>query len=296
MKPPYLQYGDKIAIISPSGDIDPTLIDNAAKILESWDLVPVIGRNAKNKYGRYAGTPKERLEDLQWAFDQKEIKAVICSRGGYGLVQIIDEVDFSHFELYPKWLVGFSDITILHMSIAAYDIASCHGIMAKDISANGKAAAALKKLLFGDLTEYVENGPHPLNRTGNAQGKIVGGNLSVMCGMRGTHFDLDPQGKILFIEDIGEKPYQIDRYIWNLRIGGILEQISGLIVGQFNEYEEDEDMKASVYELIANAVADYNYPVAFGFSAGHIDNNLSLPFGVDTVMSVANEGVSLRFF
>ena len=126
MKPPYLQYGDKIAIISPSGNIDSSLIDNAAGVLESWGLVPVIGKNAKNSYGRYAGTPEERLEDLQWALDQKEIKAVLCSRGGYGLVQIIDDVDFSHFELYPKWLIGFSDITVLHMGIAAYDIASCH--------------------------------------------------------------------------------------------------------------------------------------------------------------------------
>jgi len=295
MKPPYLQYGDKIAIISPSGNIDSSLIDNAAGVLESWGLVPVIGKNAKNSYGRYAGTPEERLEDLQWALDQKEIKAVLCSRGGYGLVQIIDDVDFSHFELYPKWLIGFSDITVLHMGIAAYDIASCHGVMAKDICANGKAADALKELLFGTLTEYAGIAPNPLNRTGEVQGKIIGGNLSVMCGMRGTHFDLDPQGKILFIEDVGEKPYQIDRYIWNLKTGGILEQISGLLVGQFTEYEEDEEMKATVYELIAGAVAEYDYPVAFGFPGGHVDDNLSLPFGVDTTMNVSDEGITLRF-
>ena len=141
--------------------------------------------------------------------------------------------------------------------------------MAKDICANGKAADALKELLFGTLTEYAGIAPNPLNRTGEVQGKIIGGNLSVMCGMRGTHFDLDPQGKILFIEDVGEKPYQIDRYIWNLKTGGILEQISGLLVGQFTEYEEDEEMKATVYELIAGAVAEYDYPVAFGFPGGH---------------------------
>jgi muramoyltetrapeptide carboxypeptidase len=295
MTPPYLQYSDKIAIISPSGNIDPTLIDNAASILESWGLTPVIGKNAKNQYGRYAGTPEERLEDLQWAIDQKDITAVLCSRGGYGLVQIIDDVDFSHFELYPKWLIGFSDITILHLAIAAYDISSLHGVMAKDISANGEAANRLQQLLFGELSEYSDIPPHPLNRTGKCQGKIIGGNLSVMCGMRGTHFDLDPVEKILFIEDIGEKPYQIDRYIWNLKIGGILEQISGLIVGQFNEYDEDEDMKTTVYELIADAVAEYNYPTLFGFPAGHIDDNCSIPFGVQTTMNVANDGATLKF-
>lgn len=295
MTPPYLQYGDKIAIISPSGNIDPVLIDNAASILESWGLTPVIGKNAKNQYGRYAGTRAERLEDLQWAFDQKDIKAVLCSRGGYGLVQIIDDVDFSHFELYPKWLIGFSDITILHLAIAAYDISSLHGVMAKDISANGEAANRLQQLLFGELSEYSDIPPHPLNRTGKCQGKIIGGNLAVMCGMRGTHFDLDPEEKILFIEDIGEKPYQIDRYICNLKIGGILEQISGLIVGQFNEYDEDEDMKTTVYELIADAVAEYNYPTIFGFSAGHIDDNYSIPFGVRTAMNVTNDGATLKF-
>lgn len=295
MTPPYLQYGDKIAIISPSGNIDPTLIDNAAGILESWGLTPIIGKNAKNQYGRYAGTRTERLEDLQWAFDQKDIKAVLCSRGGYGLVQIIDDVDFSHFELYPKWLIGFSDITILHLAIAAYDISSLHGVMAKDISTNGEAANRLKQLLFGELSEYSDILPHPLNRAGKCQGKIIGGNLAVMCGMRGTHFDLDPEEKILFIEDIGEKPYQIDRYIWNLKIGGILEQISGLIVGQFNEYDEDEDMKTTVYELIADAVAEYNYPTIFGFSAGHIDDNYSIPFGVQTTMNVTNDGATLKF-
>jgi len=295
MNPPYLQYGDKIAIISPSGNIDPTLIDNAAGILESWGLTPVIGKNAKNQYGRYAGTRDERLEDLQWAFDQKDIKAVLCSRGGYGLVQIIDDVDFSHFELYPKWLIGFSDITILHLAIAAYDISSLHGVMAKDISANGEAADRLKQLLFGELSEYSDITPHPLNRTGKCQGKIIGGNLSVMCGMRGTHFDLDPVEKILFIEDIGEQPYQIDRFIWNLKIGGIFEQISGLIVGQFNEYDEDEDMKTTVYELIADAVAEYNYPTLFGFPAGHIDDNCSIPFGVQTTMNVTNDGAILKF-
>lgn len=295
MNPPYLQYGDKIAIISPSGNIDPALIDNAAGVLESWGLTPIIGKNAKNQYGRYAGTCAERLEDLQWAFDQKDIKAVLCSRGGYGLVQIIDDVDFSHFELYPKWLIGFSDITILHLAIAAYDISSLHGVMAKDISANREAADRLKQLLFGELSEYSDITPHPLNRTGKCRGKIIGGNLAVMCGMRGTHFDLDPEEKILFIEDIGEKPYQIDRYIWNLKIGGILEQISGLIVGQFNEYDEDEEMKTTVYELIADAVAEYNYPTLFGFPAGHIDDNYSIPFGVQTTMNVTNDGATLKF-
>lgn len=295
MKAPYLQYGDKIAIISPSGNIAPELIDQAANVLESWGLVPVIGKNAKNQYGRFASTPDERRNDLQWAFDQKEIKAIVCSRGGYGLIQIIDEVDFTHFELYPKWLIGFSDITILHLAINAYNIASIHGIMAKDIASNGEPAQRLKQLLFGELPAYNHITPHLLNRAGKCHAEIIGGNLSVMCGMRGTHFDVDPQGKILFIEDIGEKPYQIDRFIWNLKIGGVLESLSGLIVGQFTEYEEDNEIHATVYELIAKAVSEYDYPVIFDFPAGHIDNNQPLPFGIGAMMTVDENGASLQF-
>jgi muramoyltetrapeptide carboxypeptidase len=295
MQPPYLQHGDKIAIITPSGNIDPVLIDESAAVLQSWGLIPVIGANAKNQYGRYGGTIDERTSDLQWALNEKEIKAVVCSRGGYGLVQIINDIDFSRFELYPKWLIGFSDITILHLAIAAYDIASIHGIMSKDICAGGESVEQLRRSLFGELDMYDDIAAHPLNRTGQCSGKIIGGNLSVMCGMRGTHFDIDPQGKILFIEDVGEKPYQIDRYIWNLRVGGVFEQLAGLIVGQFTEYEEDEEMKATVYEGIADAVSEYDYPVVFGFPVGHIDQSLSIPLGVETTMSVDENGVLLRF-
>jgi muramoyltetrapeptide carboxypeptidase len=294
MWPPYLKHGDKIAIISPSGNIDEKYIDGATEVLQSWGLHPIVGKHAKDRFGRFAGSKEERLADVQWAFDTKEIKAVLCSRGGYGLVQIIDDIDFTHFELYPKWVIGFSDITVLHLAVAAYDIASLHGIMAKDICLNSESAELLRQSLFGELTDYAID-PHPLNRTGKTHGEIIGGNLSVMCGLCGTHFDVNAAGKILFIEDVGEKPYQVDRYLYNLKLGGTLEQLSGLIVGQFTEYEEDEEMGATLYELIADAVSEYKYPVIFGFPAGHITQNLPLPFGMETQLNVSTTGVSLNF-
>ena len=294
MQPPILQHGDKIAIISPSGNIDEQFIDGAVKVLESWGLKPVISQYAKGKYGRFAGTKEERTADLQWALDSNEIKAVLCSRGGYGVVQIIDDIDFTHFDLHPKWVIGFSDITVLHLATAAYDIASLHGIMAKDICDQGESAESLHQCLFGEPVHYVVPS-HPLNRKGKTRGELIGGNLSVMCGMRGTHLDVTAAGKILFIEDIGEEPYKVDRYLYNLKLGGILEQLSGLIVGQFTEYEEDEEMCATLYELIADAVSEYEYPVCFGFPAGHVKRNLSLPFGIDAKLIVTAEGAELNF-
>jgi muramoyltetrapeptide carboxypeptidase len=294
MQPPYLQHGDKIAIISPSGNIDTNFIDGTVTVLESWGLKPVIGQFAKGKHGRFAGTKEERTSDLQWALDSNEIKAVLCSRGGYGLVQIIDNIDFTHFDLHPKWVIGFSDITVLHLAIAAYDIASLHGIMAKDICENGEAAESLRKSLFGEKIQYT-TAPHPLNREGKTRGELTGGNLSVMCGMSGTHLGVTASGKILFIEDIGEEPYKVDRFLCNLKLSGILEQISGLIVGQFTEYEEDEDMGCTLYDLIADAVSEYDYPVCFGFPAGHVDRNFALPFGVEAKLVVTSNGVDLIF-
>jgi len=294
MIPPYLTDGDKVAIVSPSGNIDPNYLSGIANVLQSWGLQPLIAPNAGNVQGRFAGTRQERLADLQWALDTREIKAVFCSRGGYGLVQIIDNVDFEHFELYPKWVVGFSDITILHSAITAHDIASLHGAMAKDICENAEIADLERQFLFGQLHQHTIDA-HPLNRIGAAKGKITGGNLSVFCGLRGTYLDNDLTGKILFIEDVGEKPYQIDRYLHNLKIGGIFEEIAALIVGQFTEYEEDETMNASLHQIIRDVVEEYDFPVVFNFPAGHVPYNLLLPFGVPATLNVEAEKISLKF-
>jgi muramoyltetrapeptide carboxypeptidase len=294
MQPPFLQYGDKIAIISPSSSIDSNLIDQVVNILIDWGLEPIVGEHARDVSGRFAGTKQERINDLQWAVDNKSIKAILCSRGGYGLIQIIDDIDFSHFELYPKWVIGFSDITILHSAVAAYGIASIQGSMAKYLCENNTSADLLKQCLFGEFPSY--NIPlSSLNRIGEVTGEIIGGNLTVLCSARGTHFEPDFTQKILFIEDIGEKPYQVDRMLHNLKLGGIFEEISGLIVGHFNDYEEDISMGGTLPELIANIVSEYDFPVCFNFPAGHDSLHYPLPFGIPTTLRVKDKSVTLDF-
>jgi muramoyltetrapeptide carboxypeptidase len=281
MSPAFLKNNSEIRIISPAGAIDERFIDGATKVLCDWGLHVTEGKFARGNYGRFSGTPKERIADLQAALNDEKVSAILCSRGGYGIAQIIDSIDFSVFEKNPKWLVGFSDITILHNAVSRLGIASIHGIMAKHLTElpfSSKPIACLKNILFGKNPSCkIEN--HELNRKGNASAKIVGGNLSVLCGMRGTPFDLDFADKILLIEDVGEKPYQVDRMMQNLRISGVLASLSGLIVGQFSDYEEDKLMNQTMHEIIAAAVRDYDYPVCFNFPAGHVNYNLPVVLG-----------------
>ena len=297
MLAPFLKKNDQIRIISPSGAIASKYIDGAAKILTSWGFVCSEGTNARKNYGRFAGTKEERIADLQAALDNPNIKAILCSRGGYGLSQIIDKIDFSGFIKSPKWLIGFSDITILHNAINNLGFASIHGIMAKhitELAENTEQVEHLRQILTGNFPKY-QIASHPLNRAGKATGKLIGGNLSVLAGMRGSRFDLTYTNNILFIEDIGEQAYHIDRLIQNLRFSGVLEQISGLIVGQFSDCKEDPLMKQSIIESILEAVKSYNYPVCFNFPAGHVDYNLALVLGADVTLEITNSKVLLNW-
>ena len=297
MLPPFLKQNDQLRIISPSGSINPEYIDGAKSVLEGWGLKVTEGRYARSEYGRFAGTPNERLDDLQQALDDPMVKAILCSRGGYGLSQIIDKIDFSGFLEHPKWLIGFSDITILHNAITNLGIASIHGIMTKQLTelpVESDSVDLLNKMLLGENPAYSISS-HKLNKNGSSQGILKGGNLSVLMGLRGSQYDLNYSNTILFIEDIGEKPYQIDRMIQNLRFSGVLAGISGLIVGQFNEYEEDPLMMQDVSEIILNAVRQYDYPVCFNFPAGHVDNNMPIIIGAKVTLNVTTEGTELLF-
>ena len=297
MLPPFLKQNDQLRIISPSGSINPEYIDGAKNVLEGWGLKVTEGRYARTEYGRFAGTPNERLDDLQQALDDPKVKAILCSRGGYGLSQIIDKIDFSGFLEHPKWLIGFSDITILHNAITNLGIASIHGIMTKQLTelpVESDSVDLLNKMLLGENPAYSISS-HKLNKNGSSQGILKGGNLSVLMGLRGSQYDLNYSNTILFIEDIGEKPYQIDRMIQNLRFSGVLAGISGLIVGQFNEYEEDPLMMQDVSEIILNAVSQYDYPVCFDFPAGHADNNMPILTGAKVTLTVTSEGTELSF-
>lgn len=297
MLPPFLNPNDQIRIISPAGAIDPQFIEGAKKTLISWGLTVSEGEFARTAYGRFAATPKQRASDLQQALDDPKVKAILCSRGGYGLAQIIDQIDFTTFENNPKWLIGFSDITILHNAISNLAIATIHGPMAKpltELATDAEQLINLRNILFGTLPQFTF-ASSPFNRTGTSIGKIIGGNLSVFMGMRGTGYDLEFINSILFIEDIGEDPYKIDRMIQNLRFGGVLAQLSGLVVGQFSDYTEDTLMMQTVQEIIAKAVSDYSYPVCFNFPAGHVEYNLPLLLGTNAFLEVGQDQVRLKY-
>lgn len=297
MTPAFLQTGDQIRIISPSGVIDSVWIDGATKLLTKWNLKVTEGSFARNKYGRFAGTKEQRISDLQMALDDHNVRAILCSRGGYGVAQIIDKLDFTEFYKSPKWLIGFSDISILHAAINALGFASIHAVMAKqmtELPKNSLQIESLKNILFGKLPVY-ETEIQPLNRIGSAHGKLVGGNLSVFSGLRSTPYDLHFDNNILFIEDIGEKPYHIDRMMQNLRLSGALKNLAGLIVGQFSDCDEDPLMMQNISEIIFDAVGNYDYPVCFNFPAGHVDYNLALALGMEVQLNVGHSKVKMNY-
>lgn len=297
MIPPFLKSGDMVQIVSPASAIHPSYVEGAKRTLSEWNLKVLEGKYARSAYGRFAGTKEERIFDLQQALDDPEVKAIFMSRGGYGLVQIIDKINFEQFKKSPKWLIGFSDISILHAAVNRMGIASIHSIMAKhlaELPSTSDAVVYLREILFGRLPVY-QLPFHPFNRQGKITAKLLGGNLSVLMGLRGTSFDLPFEGAVLFVEDTGEKPYQVDRMIQNLRIGGIFEKISGLIVGQFTDYESDPLMMQTIEEMFAEAVKNYSYPVCFNFPAGHIDYNLPLLLGENITLEVSAENVLIDF-
>jgi len=297
MLPPFLKPSDQIRIVSPSGSINQTFIDGAIKTLTSWGLHVTEGEFARSKFGRFAGTKEQRTADLQQALDDPKLKAIISSRGGYGLAQIIDKLDFTNFAKSPKWLIGFSDITILHNAITNLGFSSIHGIMAKhlaELPTESDPIQRLKNILYGQLPTY--SIPSQVqNKIGKASGKLIGGNLSVIMGLRGSQYDLPYKDNILFIEDISEEPYHIDRMMQNLLFSGVLAQLSGLVVGQFSDCAEDPLMMQTIAEIIFGAVQEYNYPVCFNFPAGHVDYNLPLIMGANAQLEVTSSSATLGF-
>lgn len=301
--PPYLHEGDKVVILSPSSKIDKAFLKGAVKRLTSWGLRPVLARHAGSSHGTYAGTVGQRLEDLQAAMDDPDTRAILCSRGGYGAVHLVGKLDFSRFRESPKWLIGFSDITALHNLWQREGFASLHAPMARHLTVEPEddfctlalrdiltGAAATPAGCFGYTCE-----PHKLNRRGTAEGTLRGGNFAVFNGLRGTPYDIPADGTVLFIEDVGERPHAIERMMYNLKLGGVLERLSGLIIGQFTEYEEKKQLGKELYGALAELVKEYDYPVCFNFPVGHVPMNLPLINGAPVRLDVDRKGVKLTF-
>lgn len=294
--PDALKKGDKIDILSPASSIDASLVDGACEVLDSWGFSPYVSEHCKGVNGTYSGTLKDRLCDVVKAFSDPSTKAVMCSRGGYGMVQLLEHIPVRFLRDNPKWVIGYSDITAWHAAMVNAGVVSIHSAMCKhlcELGADDICSAGLRNILLGNMPEYTVSG-HELNRKGKCNGILVGGNMAVMCGLISTPVDLLKMDRILFIEDISEPIYKIERMLYNLRLNGVLANIKGLIVGQFTEYKSDMNNE-SMYEMIHRMVGDYDYPVAFNFPVGHVDHNLPMLEGANVDFVVENNTSRLFF-
>lgn len=292
--PPFLKHGDKIGIVATARKISKAEIDPAIAILKNWGLEVILGRNLFKEYHQFSGTDQERSEDLQEMLNDNSVRAVISARGGYGSIRIIDHVDFSKFIQHPKWIIGYSDITVLHSHIHNMGVETLHATMPINFTKNAEATETLRKALFGEELKY-EVEPHPLNRKGFAKGKLIGGNLSLLYALSGSISDIDTKDKILFIEDLDEYLYHIDRMILNLKRAGKLNQLAGLIVGGMTDMKDNAiPFGKTAEEIIADVVSEFNYPVCFGFPAGHGEKNFALILGKEITLDL-REKASVLF-
>lgn len=292
--PSYLQKGDTVAIVATARKISLEELQPAIDIITAWGLKVVLSKNIFCVDNQFAGTDEERAADMQWASDDNNIKAVICARGGYGTVRVIDKLDFTKFVRHPKWIVGYSDITVLHQHVNQnYSIASLHATMPINFTVNEDATESLRKALFGEELSYTIPA-HALNRNGEASGELIGGNLSLTYALCGSKSDIDTKGKILFIEDLDEYLYHIDRMMMNLKRSGKLQDLAGLIVGGMSDMKDNTvPFGKTAEEIILDAVKEYNYPVCFNFPAGHIDRNLALVMGKKVDLKISSSYINL---
>lgn len=288
--PESLKKGDKVALVAPAGKIAAETIHVAVKTLERWDLTVVPGRFLFDADYQYASTDRNRLEDLQQALDNPDIKAVLCARGGYGSIRLIDSLSFEGFCQHPKWIIGFSDITNLHAHIQGnYGIETLHATMAAGLTGDGAASDSLRSALSGSLLHYTLHN-HPLSRKGSASGILTGGNLAILVSLLNSHADVDTKGKILFIEDVGENLYRIDRMCWTMKRAGKFSDLAGLVVGGMTDIPDTkDDFGKSAYEIVQEHVGEYTYPVCFGFPAGHQPDNRALILGRRATLTIAND-------
>lgn len=294
--PPLLHPGDKIAIVSPAGKVNQEYVEQARQLLMLENFEVQIFPHTYGEFYQFSGTDSERASDMQQALDDPEVKAILFSRGGYGSLRTLMRLDWQPFFKNPKWLIGFSDITVFHSYLSVNGVASIHGVMPAFFFENGQRTGSLNQLLDllrGKSLNYNIQ-PNFLNLPGNCRGELVGGNLSLLYSLRGTSLDLHYDGKVLFIEDISEFDYHIDRIMMNLKFGGALSRLAGIIVGYFTDTKiPASPFGKDAYGIIREAVEGLNIPVVFGFPAGHELPNYPLIMGGEITMKVDSVAVEI---
>lgn len=298
MLPASLKAGDTIAIAATARKVSLAEIQPAISIFEQWGLKVKLSSSLFNEQYQLAGNDSARAKSFQELLDDDSIKAIICARGGYGTVRMIDKLDFSHFSKSPKWIIGYSDITVLHSHIfATTNIATLHATMPINMqahNANSESIESLKKILFGEYPSY-SIPVNPLNKFGNAQGKLVGGNLSVLYSLIGSPSDIDTTNCILFLEDLDEYLYHVDRMIMNLKRAGKLQHLAGLVIGGMSDMKDNTiPFGKTVDEIIAEHTIEFNFPIVYGFAAGHEPKNLALVMGEAYALHSSAHAVELK--
>ncbi len=296
--PPSLRAGSGVTIVSPSSTLlDASLVEGATRCLESWGLKVTVAPHALDKCGHFAASDADRLADMQQAVLDPSCQAILCSRGGYGALRFLSQLNLTSLSSHPKWLIGFSDVTALHAAFVNAGCCSLHAPMAKALShyhSHKPVIRSYHNILFGTEGVHCMVNPSPLNRVGSARGRLVGGNLSLIYALQGTPFQFPAEGSVLFIEDLCEKLYQIDRMMQNLKLSGFLSHLSGLVVGQFADIPEDPDFGQSLEQIISDVCADYHFPIAFNFPIGHVDVNYPMVEGALYDFSVTNNCADLK--
>lgn len=300
VRPPYLKKGDTIMILSPAGKVrDREGIEAGTELANHWGLVVFYGNHLLSQDGSFAGTDQERLEDLQKALDDPSIKAIWAARGGYGTVRIVDDLDFSRFAMRPKWIVGYSDITILHNKLNKLGFQSLHAQMPLTLELENpeqkQSIRSLHRALFGKKLDYkIDSAPG--NRDGSSQGRLVGGNLSIVYSMLGSDTNFQMEGKVLFLEDVGEALYHIDRMMISLKRAGYFEKCEGLIVGDFRLREnKGNEFGKTLEEIVLEATEGTDFPIVFGFPAGHVDDNRTLIMGSEVELKIGKSKSKVIF-
>jgi len=296
IQPKYLQKGDTVAIVSTARKISSDKIIPAIKLLEKWELNVILGKTIGMEDHQFAGNDETRVTDFQQMMDNPKVKAIWCARGGYGTVRIVDQLDFSAFKKNPKWIVGYSDITVLHSQLHNLGVETLHATMPINVENNSKQAIeTLKMGLFGKNLSYGIPSSEK-NKPGNASAEIVGGNLSILYSLMGSDSAIKTKGKILFMEDLDEYLYHIDRMCMNLKRNGYFTHLKGLIVGGMSDMRDNDiPFGKTAEKIILDCVSEYDFPVVFNFPSGHLNDNRALILGRKVALNVTSEKTTLKF-